>query len=113
MDATIYHNPRCSTSRKALQALRDAGVEPTIVKYLDEPYTRERLVELFADAGLTPKQAVRKREALYAELGLAEASDDEILDAMVQHPILVERPIVVTDKGTRIPRPFEKLDEIL
>lgn len=113
VDATIYHNPKCSTSRKALQALRDAGVEPTIVKYLDEPYTRDRLVELITGAGLTPRQAVRKRESLYAELGLAEASDDEILDAMVAHPILVERPIVVTDKGTRIPRPFEKLDEIL
>ncbi|MBD0862141.1 arsenate reductase (glutaredoxin) [Gordonia sp. zg691] len=113
MDATIYHNPKCSTSRKALQALRDAGVEPTVVKYLDEPYTREQLVTLLADAGLTPQQAVRKREALYAELDLASASDEEILDAMVDHPILVERPIVVTDKGTRIPRPIDKLDEIL
>ncbi|MEO9330488.1 arsenate reductase (glutaredoxin) [Gordonia aurantiaca] len=113
MDATIYHNPKCSTSRKALQALRDAGIETTVVKYLDEPYTRDQLVQLFTDAGLTPSQAVRKREALYKELGLDSASDDEILDAMVAHPILVERPIVVTAKGTRIPRPFEKLDEIL
>lgn len=113
MDATIYHNPRCSTSRKALEALRDAGIEPTVVKYLDEPYTREQLVSLLADAGLTPSQAVRKREALYKELDLASASDDTVLDAMVANPILVERPIVVTDKGTRIPRPFDKLDEIL
>ncbi|MET4164661.1 MULTISPECIES: arsenate reductase (glutaredoxin) [Gordonia] len=113
MDATIYHNPKCSTSRKALQALRDAGIEPAIVKYLDEPYSREQLVELFADAGITPKQAVRTREALYKELDLASATDDQILDAMVEHPILVERPIVVTDKGTRIPRPIDKLDEIL
>lgn len=113
VDATIYHNPKCSTSRKALQALRDAGIEPAVVKYLDEPYTREQLVALFADAGVTPAQAVRKREALYKELDLASATDDQILDAMVEHPILVERPIVVTDKGTRIPRPIEKLDEIL
>lgn len=116
VDATIYHNPKCSTSRKALQALRDAGIEPAVVKYLDEPYTREQLVALFADAGVTPPaQAVRKRETLYKELDLASATDDQILDAMVEHPpILVERPIVVTDKGTRIPpRPIEKLDEIL
>lgn len=113
MDATIYHNPKCSTSRKALQALRDAGIEPTVVKYLDEPYSREQLVELFADAGITPTQAVRTREALYKELDLASATDDQILDAMVEHPILVERPIVVTAKGTRIPRPIDKLDEIL
>ncbi|MFT4396084.1 arsenate reductase (glutaredoxin) [Gordonia lacunae] len=113
MDATIYHNPKCSTSRKALQALRDAGIEPTVVKYLDEPYSREQLVELFADAGVTPTQAVRTREALYKELDLASATDDQILDAMVEHPILVERPIVVTAKGTRIPRPIDKLDEIL
>ncbi|OUC78997.1 arsenate reductase (glutaredoxin) [Gordonia lacunae] len=113
MDATIYHNPKCSTSRKALQALRDAGIEPTVVKYLDEPYSREQLVELFADAGVTPTQAVRTREALYKELDLASATDDQILDAMVEHPILVERPIVVTAKGARIPRPIDKLDEIL
>lgn len=113
VDATIYHNPKCSTSRKALQVLRDAGIEPTIVKYLDKPYSREQLVELFADAGITPKQAVRTREALYKELDLASATDDQILDAMVEHPIVVERPIVVTDKGTRIPRPIDKLDEIL
>ncbi|WP_055475281.1 arsenate reductase (glutaredoxin) [Gordonia sp. HS-NH1] len=113
MDATIYHNPKCSTSRKALQALRDAGIEPTVVKYLDEPYSRDQLVELFADAGLTPAQAARKREALYKELDLASATDDQILDAMVEHPVLVERPIVVTAKGTRIPRPIDKLDEIL
>ncbi|ACY20817.1 arsenate reductase [Gordonia bronchialis DSM 43247] len=113
MDATIYHNPKCSTSRKALQKLREHGVEPTIVKYLDEPFTRTQLEKLFAAAGLTPSQAVRKREALYKELDLASASDEQILDAMVAHPILVERPFVVTDKGTRLTRPMENLDEIL
>ncbi|MEZ5210794.1 arsenate reductase (glutaredoxin) [Gordonia sp. (in: high G+C Gram-positive bacteria)] len=113
MDATIYHNPRCSTSRKTLDKLRDAGLEPTVVKYLDTGWTREQLRQLFADAGLTPSQAVRKREALYTELNLAEATDDEILEAMVAHPVLVERPIVVTDKGTRLARPIESVDEIL
>lgn len=111
--ATIYHNPKCSTSRKALQRLRDEGIEPTIVKYLDEPYTRAQLETLFADAGLTARQAARKREALYKELELDAASDEKLLDEMVAHPILVERPFVVTDKGTRLARPLEKLDDIL
>lgn len=113
MDATIYHNPKCSTSRKALDKLREAGIEPTIVKYVDEGFTREQLAAMFADAGVTPQQAARKREALYKELDLASKSDDEVLDAMVAHPILVERPFVVTDKGTRLTRPLESLDEIL
>lgn len=113
MDATIYHNPRCSTSRKALDKLRAAGVEPTVVKYLDLGWTRAQLQQLFDDAGLTPAQAVRKREALYKDLNLAEATDDEILDAMVEHPVLVERPIVVTEKGTRLARPLESVDDIL
>lgn len=113
MDATIYHNPRCSTSRKTLDRLREEGIEPTVVKYLDTGWTREQLQQLFADAGLTPHQAVRRREALYTELNLAAATDDEILDAMVHHPVLVERPIVVTDKGTRLARPVENIDEIL
>ncbi|MEE4022256.1 arsenate reductase (glutaredoxin) [Gordonia sp. PKS22-38] len=113
MDATIYHNPRCSTSRKALEKLRDAGIDPTVVKYLDQPYTREQLTRLFADAGLTAAQAARKREALYKELDLASAGEEEILDAMVANPVLVERPFVVTPKGTRLGRPLDKLDEIL
>lgn len=113
MDATIYHNPRCSTSRKTLDKLREAGVEPTVVKYLDTGWTREQLQKLFADAGLTPGQAVRKREALYTELGLADADDDAVLDAMVEHPVLVERPFVVTDKGTALARPIENVDAVL
>ncbi len=111
--ATIYHNPRCSTSRGALAALREAGVEPTVVKYLETPPTRDELVALIADAGLTPRGAVRTREALYKELELASASDDELLDAMAAHPILIERPFVVTPKGTRLTRPLGRLDEIL
>lgn len=113
MDATIYHNPRCSTSRKTLDKLRDAGLEPTVIKYLDTGWTRPQLEQLFADAGLTPAQAVRKREALYTELNLAEADDDALLDAMVEHPVLVERPFVVTDKGTRLARPIQNVDEVL
>ncbi len=113
MDATIYHNPRCSTSRKALARLKDADIEPTVVKYLDEGWTAEQLRDLFTAAGLTPAQAVRKRESLYRELGLDSVSDDEILAAMVAHPVLVERPFVVTAKGTRLARPVEDIDEIL
>ncbi|RPA10333.1 arsenate reductase (glutaredoxin) [Gordonia sp. OPL2] len=113
MDATIYHNPKCSTSRKALEKLRDAGIEPTVVKYLDQPYTREQLTTLINDAGVTVHDAVRKRESLYKELDIASLPEDQVLTQMVQHPILVERPFVVTDKGTRLARPVDTLDEIL
>ncbi|HEY9313081.1 arsenate reductase (glutaredoxin) [Williamsia sp.] len=113
MAATIYHNPKCSTSRKTLQHLRDAGVEPTIVKYLDLPPTRAELEKMISDAGIEVRAAVRKRESLYKELDLADASDDQLLDAMAANPILIERPFVVTDKGTRLTRPVESVDEIL
>ncbi|WOC11480.1 arsenate reductase (glutaredoxin) [Gordonia sp. MP11Mi] len=113
MDATIYHNPRCSTSRKTLAKLEDSGADITVVKYLTDGWTRDQLAKLFTDAGLTASQAVRKREAVYTELGLADATDNEILDAMVEHPVLVERPFVVTDKGTRLARPIENIDESL
>lgn len=111
--ATIYHNPRCSTSRTVLESIRAAGVEPTIVKYLETPPSRETLRKLLDDAGLKPSQAVRKREALYKELGLADADEDTIFAAMVDNPILIERPIVVTDKGTRLARPAASVAEIL
>jgi arsenate reductase len=111
--ATIYHNPKCSTSRKTLQRLRDAGVEPTIVKYLETPPSRAALEKMIADAGIEVRQAVRKRESLYKELDLADATDAELLDAMATNPILIERPFVVTDKGTRLARPVESIDEIL
>ncbi|MDT5317133.1 MAG: hypothetical protein QOE74_6153, partial [Mycobacterium sp.] len=100
--SVIYHNPKCSTSRKTLELLRDSGYEPTVIQYLKTPPTRAQLVELIADAGIKIRAAVRKREALYAELRLADASDDELLDAMAEHPILIERPFVVTGKGTRL-----------
>lgn len=111
--AVIYHNPKCSTSRKTLELLRDNGYEPEVVAYLKTPPSRAELVELIAAAGIDVRTAVRKREALYAELGLADASDDELLDAMAQHPILIERPFVVTPKGTRLARPMDSVREIL
>jgi len=109
----ILHNPKCSTSRKTLELLRESGIEPEIVLYLKTPPTRAELVTMIADAGIDVRAAARKRESLYGELGLADASDEELLDAMAQHPILIERPFVVTDKGTRLARPIDKVREIL
>jgi len=111
--SVIYHNPRCSTSRKTLDLLRDNGIEPEVVQYLKTPPTRAELVRLTKDAGMDVRTAVRKREALYGELGLADASDAELLDAMAEHPILIERPFVVTPKGTRLARPIDAVREIL
>lgn len=112
-DGVIYHNPRCSTSRKTLELLRDNGIEPTIVEYLKTPPSRAEIAKLIADAGIDVRTAVRKRESLYSELNLAEADDDELLDAMAANPILIERPFVVTAKGTRLARPIESIHEIL
>lgn len=111
--ATIYHNPRCSTSRKTLQLLRDNGIEPTIVKYLETPPTRAELARLIDEAGLTPRQAIRAKESLYKDLELDGASDDALLDAMAANPILIERPLVVTGRGVRLARPIEAVKEIL
>lgn len=112
-DSVIYHNPRCSTSRKTLDLLRDNGIEPTVIQYLKTPPSRAELVKMIKDAGIDVRTAVRKRESLYADLGLADASDDELLDAMAEHPILIERPFVVTPKGTRLARPIDAVREIL
>lgn len=112
-DSVIYHNPKCSTSRKTLDLLRDNGIEPTIVQYLKTPPSRDELVRLINDAGIDVRAAVRKRESLYAELDLADADDDRLLDAMAEHPILIERPFVVTPKGTRLARPIDAVREIL
>jgi arsenate reductase (glutaredoxin) len=111
--ARIYHNPKCSTSRKTLDLLRDNGIEPEIVLYLKTPPSRDELVTMIADAGIDVRTAVRKRESLYTELGLADASEDALLDAMAQHPILIERPFVTTPKGTRLARPIDTVREIL
>ncbi|HET7072754.1 MAG TPA: arsenate reductase (glutaredoxin) [Mycobacterium sp.] len=112
-NTVIYHNPKCSTSRKTLDLLRDNGVEPTIVQYLKTPPSRAELVRMIHDAGIDVRTAVRKREALYTELNLADVTDDELLDAMAEHPILIERPFVVTPKGTRLARPIDTVREIL
>jgi arsenate reductase (glutaredoxin) len=111
--ARIYHNPKCSTSRKTLELLRDNGVDPEIVLYLKTPPSRADLAAMIEDAGIDVRTAVRKREPLYAERNLASASDDELLDAMAENPILIERPFVVTGKGTRLARPIDNVREIL
>jgi len=111
--SVIYHNPKCSTSRKTLDLLRDNGIDPEVVQYLKTPPSRAELVKMIKDAGIDVRTAVRKREALYDELGLADAPDDELLDAMAEHPILIERPFVVTPKGTRLARPIDAVREIL
>jgi arsenate reductase (glutaredoxin) len=112
-ESVIYHNPRCTTSRKTLDLLRENGIDPTVIQYLKTPPSRAELVELINDAGIDVRTAVRKRESLYDELNLAEADDDKLLDAMAEHPILIERPFVVTRKGTRLARPIDAVREIL
>jgi arsenate reductase len=112
-DSVIYHNPRCTTSRRALELLRDNGIEPDVIQYLKTPPSRDELVTLINDAGIEVRTAVRKREPLYAELNLADADDDALLDAMATHPILIERPFVVTPRGTRLARPLDSVREIL
>lgn len=113
MTARIFHNPKCSTSRRTLDLLRENGIEPEIVLYLKTPPGRAELATMIADAGIEVRDAVRKRETLYKELDLAQASDDELLDALAEHPILIERPFVITDKGTRLARPIENIRELL
>ena len=112
-DNVIYHNPRCSTSRKTRQLRRGSGIEPKVVEYLKTPPARAEIAELIADAGIDVRTAVRRREALYSDLNLADASDEELLDALAEHPILIERPFVVTPKGTRLARPIDRVHEIL
>jgi len=111
MKATIWHNPRCSKSREALALLEAAGAEVTVVRYLETPPGRDEIARLYARAGLTPREGLRKAED--GAKALAGASDDQILDAMAADPILIERPLVETDKGVRLGRPPEKVREIL
>ena len=115
MAISIYHNARCGTSRNTLAAIREAGHEPQIVDYLVNPPTRDTLIRLIAEAGITVREAVRSKEAVFSELGLDQPgiSDDALLDAMAAHPILIERPFVVTPKGVRLCRPFTRVNEIL
>jgi arsenate reductase len=115
MQAIIWHNPDCGTSRKTLTILQETpGVAVEVIEYRKQPFTRKKLEQLFRDASLTPREALRTRGSPAEELGLLEgASADGILDAMVAHPILVERPFVETTKGVRLCRPQEKVYEIL
>ncbi len=115
MKATIFHNPMCGTSRKTLDILRESGCDVWIHEYLKQPPSRDELARLYDRAGITPRQGLRAKEPLAAELGLtrADVSDDEVLDAMVAHPVLIERPIVETPKGVRLCRPQDRDHEIL
>jgi arsenate reductase len=115
MKATIYHNPMCGTSRKTLDILRDAGCDVWVHEYMKNPPTRDELVRLYKRARISPREGLRAKEALADELGLnrPDVTDDEVLDAMVAHPILINRPIVETPNGVRLCRPQEIVREIL
>lgn len=115
MKATIYHNPNCGTSRKTLDILKEAGADVKVIQYLKTPPSRAELKRLYERAGITPRQGLRKKEPLATELGLLdeEVSDETILDAMAKHPILIERPLVETDKGVRLCRPQDEVRSIL
>ena len=115
MTIVIHHNPDCGTSRNALEMIRASGVEPVVIEYLKEGWTRPQLLALFAGAGLTPQQAMRVSGTPAEELGLTQpnTTDDKILDAMIAHPILVNRPIVVSQLGIRLCRPSEVVMELL
>ena len=106
-EVTIYHNPGCGTSRNTLAIIRHAGIEPEVIEYLKTPPTKAQLRKLLADAGLSVRDLLRTKEPLFAELRLAESrwSDDQLLDIIGQHPILMNRPIVVTPLGTKLCRP--------
>lgn len=111
----IFHNPNCGTSRNTLAIMKASGEEPEVVEYLKTPPTRDYLVELLAKMNISPRELLRSKESINDELGLdnPELSDDQIIDAMIAHPILINRPIVVTDKGAALCRPSERVFELL
>ena len=115
MTVRIYHNPACGTSRNTLALIRNSGEEPEVIEYLLHPPSREVLIQLIKDAGLTVRDAIRQKGTPYAELGLdnPQLSDDLLLDAMLAHPVLINRPFVVTPKGVRLCRPSELVLDIL
>lgn len=115
MKATIYHNPMCGTSRKTLEILDNEGVEVTVVEYLRAPPSRDELKRLYERAGISPREGLRAKEPLAEKLGLNDPSvtGEQILDAMMEHPILIQRPLVETEKGVRLCRPQEEVRELL
>ena len=115
MDVTIYHNPACGTSRNTLALIRAAGIDPTVIEYLQNPPTRDLLAKMIMDAGLSVREAIREKGTPYAELGLdnPDLTDEQLLDAMIATPILINRPLVVTPLGTRLARPSEAVLDIL
>ncbi|MTI19096.1 arsenate reductase (glutaredoxin) [Rhodobacteraceae bacterium RKSG542] len=115
MAVTIYHNPKCGTSRNTLAMIRQSGVEPEVIEYLKTPPSREKLVELIKDMGISVRDVLRRKGTPYDDLDLDNEkwSDDELIDFMVEHPILMNRPIVVTEKGTALCRPSEKVLDLL
>jgi len=115
MTITIYHNPACGTSRNALALIRNSGEEPAVIEYLLHPPSRDTLIKLIKDAGLTVREAIRQKGKLYAELGLDNSAltDEQLLGAMLTHPILINRPFVVTSQGTLLCRPSEAVLDIL
>ncbi len=115
VDIIVYHNPACGTSRNTLGLIRNAGIEPHVVEYLKTPPTRELLVQLIARAGISPRELLREKGTPYAELGLGDTalSDDALLDAMIAHPILINRPLVVSPLGVKLCRPSEAVLDLL
>ena len=115
MAVTIYHNPACGTSRNTLAMIRASGEEPRVIEYIKHPPTRTELVALLRAMKMRPRALLREKGTPYAELGLADEkwTDDELIDFMIAHPVLINRPIVVTEKGTRLCRPSEAVLEIL
>ena len=115
MKATIYHNPMCGTSRKTLEILHNEGADVTVIEYLKAPPSRDELKRLYQAAGISPREGLRAKEQLADQLGLnrPDVSDDEILDAMMEHPILIQRPLVETEKGVRLCRPQDEVRRIL
>jgi arsenate reductase len=115
VDVVIYHNPACGTSRNTLAMIRNAGIEPHVVEYLKTPPSRALLVELIDRAGITPRDLLREKGTPYAELGLGDASlsDDALLDAMIAHPVLINRPLVVSPLGVKLCRPSEAVLDLL
>lgn len=113
MKATIWHNPACGTSRKTLALLEERGCEVEVIEYLKQPPSRDKLAQLYRDAGMTPAEGLRLRGTDAEERGLSQAGDDAVLDAMAADPRLIERPLVETDKGVRLCRPQERVVEIL